>query len=610
MGGNRGVKIVQPWGAAGSIALPPSTATYNSYYSYNQTWQAGQTFTTYAGTRVSIDWISSSDAQVTVSSSAGAATAAIGNAAASNSSLGSPTSNVICGLRDGGCYQMFQNGAINYAPGIGAFATGGAIRAAWAATGFENGKLGYPAATETCRTRRRAAARQMFPKRSHQLRPRHRRLLHRRSDPRRLRRTGFERQTRLPHQQQAADSQGGCYQMFQNGAINYAPGIGAFATGGAIRAAWAATGFENGKLGYPTSNETCGLTNNGCYQMFQNGAINYAPGIGAFATGGAIRTAWAATGFENGKLGYPTSNETCGLTNNGCQQMFQKGVITNASAAGAFAVTGAIQASWKSVNAEKGKLGYPTSNETCGLVNGGCWQAFQGGTVHSAPGVGAFATWGGIRSAWAAAGYENGKLGYPTSNETCGLTNNGCYQMFQNGAINYAPGIGAFATGGAIRTTWAATGYENGKLGYPTSNETCGLTNNGCLQAFQNGVITYSPTAGAFAVTGAIQATWTSLNAEKGKLGYPTSNQTCGLVNGGCWQAFQGGTVHSAPGVGAFATGGAIRTAWAATGYENGKLGYPTSNETCGLTNNGCQQTFQGGTITWSPSALSVALKP
>lgn len=69
VGGNRGVKVVQPWGAAGSIALPPNTATYGSYYSYNQTWQPGTTFTTHAGTRVNIDWISDTGAGVTITPS-------------------------------------------------------------------------------------------------------------------------------------------------------------------------------------------------------------------------------------------------------------------------------------------------------------------------------------------------------------------------------------------------------------------------------------------------------------------------------------------------------------------------------------------------------------
>ncbi|HEX9088807.1 MAG TPA: M43 family zinc metalloprotease [Arthrobacter sp.] len=65
LNGNRGVKVVQAYGS-GSIALQPSTTTFSGYYSYNQTWQPGQTFTTHAGTKVSIDWISDSAAGVTI----------------------------------------------------------------------------------------------------------------------------------------------------------------------------------------------------------------------------------------------------------------------------------------------------------------------------------------------------------------------------------------------------------------------------------------------------------------------------------------------------------------------------------------------------------------
>ncbi len=63
--GNRGVKVVQTYGA-GSIALQPSTTTFSGYYSYNQAWQAGQTFTTHAGTKVTFDWVSDSAAGVTI----------------------------------------------------------------------------------------------------------------------------------------------------------------------------------------------------------------------------------------------------------------------------------------------------------------------------------------------------------------------------------------------------------------------------------------------------------------------------------------------------------------------------------------------------------------
>jgi len=46
---------------------------------------------------------------------------------------------------------------------------------------------------------------------------------------------------------------------------------------------------------------------------------------------------------------------------------------------------------------------------------------------------------------------------------------------------------------------------------------------------------------------------------------------------------------------------GGIRTAWASTGFENGRLGYPTSNEFATGGGN-FAQTYQNGRITWSPT--------
>ncbi|MET4588373.1 uncharacterized protein with LGFP repeats, partial [Pseudarthrobacter sp. PvP022] len=50
---------------------------------------------------------------------------------------------------------------------------------------------------------------------------------------------------------------------------------GAQATYGAIRVRWGSLGFENGKLGYPVSGEVCGQPDGGCFQRFQGGTINY-----------------------------------------------------------------------------------------------------------------------------------------------------------------------------------------------------------------------------------------------------------------------------------------------------------------------------------------------
>lgn len=64
--GNRGVKITQQGGGNSSILLPPNTRPFAGYYSNTQTWQAGQTFTTHAGTKVSINSVSNTAATLTI----------------------------------------------------------------------------------------------------------------------------------------------------------------------------------------------------------------------------------------------------------------------------------------------------------------------------------------------------------------------------------------------------------------------------------------------------------------------------------------------------------------------------------------------------------------
>ncbi|CAN7237616.1 hypothetical protein LJR078_000998 [Arthrobacter sp. LjRoot78] len=258
-------------------------------------------------------------------------------------------------------------------------------------------------------------------------------------------------------------------------------------------------------------------------------------------------------------------------------------------------------------------LGPATSAVVCGLANGGCYQNYQYGKIHWSPATGAHISTGAIGTAWEAQGWENGPLAYPASNEAKGLAGGGAYQTYQRGQIHWSPATGAHPTTGAIGTAWAAQGWENGKLGYPVSNEATGLTGGGAYQAYQRGQIHWSPATGAHPTTGAIGTAWAAQGWENGKLGYPVSNEATGLTGGGAYQAYQRGQIHWSPATGAHPTTGAIGTAWAAQGWENGKLGYPVSNEYA----NGAgsiRQDFQGGSLTWSagsgigqPSSASLA---
>ena len=94
---------------------------------------------------------------------------------------------------------------------------------------------------------------------------------------------------------------------------------------------------------------------------------------------------------------------------------------------------GTISQRWGALNGVNGALGYPVSEERCGLSGGGCSQSFEHGAVYFQPQLGTFEVWNGIWSRWAGMGAESGPMGYPTGVEKCGLRNGGCLQPFQAG---------------------------------------------------------------------------------------------------------------------------------------------------------------------------------
>ena len=84
-------------------------------------------------------------------------------------------------------------------------------------------------------------------------------------------------------------------------------------------------------------------------------------------------------------------------------------------------------------------------------------------------------------------------------------------------------------------------------------------------------------------------------------VGRPIMNAVCQLRDGGCYQVFTQGTIYWSQQTGAKAIRGGIKDKWVSSGSENGALGYPTSGEIA--SGNGVYQSFQGGTIYWTPSA-------
>lgn len=240
--------------------------------------------------------------------------------------------------------------------------------------------------------------------------------------------------------------------------------------------------------------------------------------------------------------------------------------------------------------------------EVSGLRNGGSYQCFSVGCILYSPASGARLTMGAIRDKWGQTGFENGGLGYPVTDEVAGLRNGGVYQNYQGGAILWSPATGAHVSVGAIRDTWAGTGFESGALGYPVTDEIGGLRNGGVFQNYQGGAIIWSQATGARVSMGAIRNMWAATGYEGGGLGYPVTNEVSGLRNGGVYQCYEGGCILWSPSTGAAISMGGIRSIWASTGFESGRLGYPTSNEYSTGPGGAVAQNYQGGTIHWGPT--------
>ena len=143
---------------------------------------------------------------------------------------------------------------------------------------------------------------------------------------------------------------------------------------------------------------------------------------------------------------------------------------------------------------------------------------------------------------------------------------------------------------------WAEQGSERGDLGYPTTDEVANPNKPGVVQGFQGGTVYWSSETGPRVVEGAILKAYRDAGAENSELGYPTSDEIA-LTDGGAFSRFQGGAVYWSPDTGAHVVPrGPVFEAWGTVDYERGRLGYPTSD--LQTTREGQVMEFEGGRIT------------
>ena len=373
---------------------------------------------------------------------------------------------------------------------------------------------------------------------------------------------------------------GGCYQHFQNGVILYSNGTGAHTMTWPVRSIWAQGGYQNGYFGYPTSDAN---PNNGNYvQTFESGNLTVTNGI---ATATSIGDPWLRAVVANSWLGEPTNSRECGLRNYGCFQHFQNGVMLYSASTGSHALTWAVREVWASTGYQNGSLGYPTSDPNISTNN--YVQNFEKGSVTVTNGVARITA---SPDPWVPGVINNPWIGTATNNRECGLRNYGCYQHFQNGVVLYSVSTGSHAITWPTRNLWAATGFQNGYLGYPTSDPD--TNSNNYVQTFERGVITV--TNGVPTSTN-VSDPWTRGLITNWWVGSPTGERECGLRNYGCYQHFQNGVLLYSVNTGTHALNWTVRNLWATTGFQNGSLGYPTNDPD--TSTNTYTQTFERGRI-------------
>ncbi|WP_324644742.1 polysaccharide deacetylase family protein [Pseudarthrobacter sp. LT1] len=171
-----------------------------------------------------------------------------------------------------GRYNNFAGGSIYWSPATGAHEVHGSIRGHYLELGGPAGFLGFPLTDET-----------------------------------------------------GTPGAAGRYNNFAGGSIYWSPATGAHEVHGSIRGHYLELGGPAGFLGFPLTDETGTPDGVGRFNHFAGGSIYWSPATGAHEVHGAIRAQWAALGWEHSRLGYPTSDEY-GITG-GRRSDFQHGSI-------------------------------------------------------------------------------------------------------------------------------------------------------------------------------------------------------------------------------------------------------------------------------------------
>jgi uncharacterized protein with LGFP repeats len=244
-------------------------------------------------------------------------------------------------------------------------------------------------------------------------------------------------------------------------------------------------------------------------------------------------------------------------------------------------LSGAIGARWKALG---GAAWGTPSFKPMSTGNGGLWVQFshRDGSLSSiiwSSATGARVVRQFVNDAYARINRMNGPLGFPTTDDMPTHDGVGRFQMFQGGVVVWHPRIGAFEVHGAISARYLAAGGTT--FGYPITNETATPDGRGRFNHFRHlesnseRSIYWTPQTGAHEVYGFIRGRWVDLGWERSPLGYPTSPELNTHDNRGRYQTFEGGSMVWSPTTGAHAVHGQVLARYGALGGS--AYGYPTN---------------------------------
>lgn len=379
---------------------------------------------------------------------------------------------------------------------------------------------------------------------------------------------------------------------------------------------YTALGGQGGKLGEPlTAEQVCG-DGVGRFNNYDGGGLIWHPQYGAHAFYYVIRDKYYALQGERGKLGYATSDEIQAIDRQGYFNHFVGGDIWWHPRWGTNALFYAIRDTFYSLGWEQGKLGYPTSDEIRCNDGVGYYNHFVGGDVYWHPRYGTHAMYYAIRDKYTEIGRESAKISYVTSDEVRCADGVGYYNEYVGGLIYWHPRYGTHVLYWAIRDEYLRLGREQGRLGYVTADETVGADGRGYYNTFVGGDVYWHPDYGTHAVLGQVRDKYVALGRDRGGLSYPVSDQLA-APRSGEYADFAGsaggtvpdGSIYWTPSTGAWSVSGPIRTEWLRRGGAGGSIGFPVSDPQRSA-NGVVTSTFEYATMSYDPASGTVTVTP